>query len=155
MSRSGEKAVRRARREMLPGWIAFFSLPFLVFLTAPLMILGLGLFPPGSYSCEAFGLSYTGSPLAPEALAISAVLFLHGVAAFGLVTGRAWGIAAGIAAGTVGLTIALGVGACVPVDPRMEPFLQVPFLIWLFRSRDRWANPGSGSMQQLSRPAAG
>lgn len=127
------------RRLLLPTWIRFFSWLFLLLLAVPVVVL-VGVFVmPDSFEAGVFGLSYVGSPLAPPALAIEAFLFFMGVAAYGLIRGRSWGLHAGLMAGVVGLGVAVfTMVASGFTTIQFEPLLQVPFIIALWRRRKAW-----------------
>ena len=94
-------------------------------------------------SYKVLGFDYDGSPTGFEALAILAIIVGMGVAAFGLLWGTSWGLEAGLAAGWLGLFVVIvnayfslqGPSVTLP----LEPLLQIPFIISLYRKRDSWA----------------
>jgi hypothetical protein len=109
-----------------------------VYLLVPVVVL-VCLWAP-SFTCNAYGLSYSGPPFALLALLIAAVQFLHGVAAYGLLWGKPWGPRVAITVCGLGLTISL----CTFVDRGFSDIGVVPFilafiLVTLIRVQRRWA----------------
>jgi len=130
--------VKLARRALLPAWLRILGWLCLVYLLVPVLVL-VGLCAEG-FTCNAYGLSYSGPPFALLALLIDAVLFLHGVAAYGLLWGKSWGPPVAIAVCSVGLTISL----CTLAERGFSeigvaPFILAFVLVTLIRVRRRWA----------------
>ena len=130
------------RWKLLPRWIRVFSWFFLLALVAIPVLHVAGIFYKGPMSFMIFGFNHSGAPSDPPALAIQAVLGLLGVAAFGLLWGKPWGLNAGVAAGVLGLG-AVAVSTVLAWSSgrfvlQFEPFFQVPFLIALARRRPAW-----------------
>jgi hypothetical protein len=135
-------SVKLARRELLPGWLQLLSWLSLVYLLVP-ALLPLFAVLPGETTASAFGLSHRGSAFAPMALLISAVLFVHGVAAFGLLWGKSWGVTAAIGVCCLGLSISLYTSAgSSSSETHFAPVIQILVLIALVRVRRRWAEAG-------------
>ncbi len=123
-----------ARRDMLPWWLTWMCWPFLIYLVVPVVP-----FFGVEVTYNWFGLSYTGSPLAPGALFLLAVMFLHGLAAFGLLWGKSWGLSAGFAAAVVGLAISLReTFADAAIEIHWVPLLQLAVIVRLSRLHESW-----------------
>jgi hypothetical protein len=132
--------IHTMRRLLLPGWIRFFSWLFMLCWLVPVVALVFALVSPESFKTSLFGLSYAGHPLALPALAIEGFLLFMGVTAYGLLWGRAWGLHAGLIVGVVGLVLSVSMmvaGGFTTI--RLEPLLQVPFIVALMRRRKAWA----------------
>jgi hypothetical protein len=134
----GDPKLKLARRALLPTWPRILAWLCLVYLLVPVIIL-VCLWAP-AFTCNAYGLSYSGPPFALLALLIGAVQFLHGVAAYGLLWGKSWGPGVGIAVCGLGLAISL----CTFVergfsDLGIAPFILAFTLVTLTRLRGRWA----------------
>lgn len=128
----------RARRNLLPVWLRLLCWLCLVFLAVPLFVpLEMA---AGDVHYQFYGVSYVGSPVTPGGLALAFVVFLHGVAAYGLLWSKSWGPALGIAVCGVGLAVSihtLVAGGFSRVGP--EPVVLVLILVTLLRVRRRWA----------------
>jgi hypothetical protein len=134
----GDPYVRFARKALLSTWLRILSWLFLVFLLAPVLLL-LGVLGAENFTTNAYGLSYRGPPLATLGLLLDAVLFLHGVAAYGLLWGRQWGPTAAI--GTCGLGLTISLWTFVEggfSDIGAAPFILAFVLVALARLRRRW-----------------
>jgi hypothetical protein len=112
-----------------------------MYLLVPVLLLVSVVLGVRSFSCNAYGLSYDGAPLAPLALLIDAVLFLHGVAGYGLLWGKSWGPPVAIAVCNLGLAISLYTFSERGFsDIGAAPFLLAFVLVALLRVRRRWAD---------------
>ena len=92
--------VSEERKQLLPRWIRFFGWIFLVFLASPIVLI-VGIFV-GEMEYGLYGISYYGPALHPLPIAIVMVMTFHGVAAYGLLWGKRWGVDVGIACGLIG-----------------------------------------------------
>jgi len=113
----------------------------LVFLGVPLFVLLTVVFHE-DITCNLLGMSYTGSPYAPQALLMDSVLLMHGVAAYGLLWGKRWGPSVAIA--TCGIDLATSLYPLVEsgfsvVGP--EPIVPGLVIVPLIGLRKRWAKP--------------
>jgi len=92
--------IGKERKQLLPRWIRFFGWIFLFFLASPIAFI-VGIFV-GDMHYRLFGVSYYGPILHPLPIAIVILMTLHGIAAYGLLWGRRWGVDVGIACGLIG-----------------------------------------------------
>jgi len=132
--------VRSARKALLPTWVRILSWLCLVFLLAPVLLLHC-VYWADRFTVNAYGHSSSGPPLTPLGLLLNAALFLQGVAAYGLLSGRQWGLTAAIGVCSLGLTISLYTlveGGFSDIGA--EPFILAFILVTLVRLRKRWAS---------------
>jgi len=131
------------RRALVPTWIKVFGWLFII-MGATLLPMGvvfelLGL----AVSYSMFGLSFVGSPLHPTAIFISSIIMALAVSAYGLLFGRSWGLRACLVTGYAGLVICV-VSMCYGMffmgdfTIRLEPLVQIPYLIRLHRMKPQW-----------------
>jgi hypothetical protein len=131
--------IHTMRRLLLPVWIRFFSWLFMLCWLVPAVVLAFAFVAPEGVTVGVFGLSHTGHPLAPPALAIEAILLFMGITAYGLLWGRAWGLHVGLIAGVLGLVLSVSMMVASGFATiRLEPLLQVPFIVTLLRLRKAW-----------------
>lgn len=133
------------RKKLVPLWIKVIGWFFIVMsIAVPVLpIVAPLLHQPAKY--EIFGLSYQGSPFAPMALLIFAIILTLGISAYGLLFGKHWGLNACIITGYGGVVICVGtmlysllsVGT---LEIRLELLAQVPYLIKLNKIRHEWLN---------------
>jgi hypothetical protein len=88
------------RKELLPLWIRFFSWIFLALLASPIII-AVGVVM-GYTELSIFGIHYYGTVLRPLPIFMILIMTCHGIAAFGLLWSKRWGVNAGIACGLIG-----------------------------------------------------
>ena len=138
---SGDSAVDR--KKLIPLWIKIFGWVFMVMGAGVLVmaIVAVAIDQPASY--DIFGLHYRGSPLDPIALLISAIILSLAVSAYGLLFARPWGLNACLVTGYGGVAICLGTTAYSAISHgsfslRLEPLVQVPYLLKLHRIRPLW-----------------
>ncbi len=128
------------RKQLLPKWIRFFCWIFLPLLASPIILI-LGLYV-GDMEYSLFGLNYYGPSLRPLPIFMILMLSLHGIAAYGLLWSKKWGIDVGISCGLIGaaLSIIAMIGAYSKgrVHFEFSVFLQILFLMSLFRIRQKW-----------------
>ena len=132
-----------ARKELLPKWVRFFSWPFLLFLTSPIILI-VGMFI-GDMRYSLFGISYYGSSLHLLPVFIILIMTFHGIAAYGLLWSKRWGVNVGIACGLIGAILSV-IGMMVAflhgqVHFEFSIIAQVLFLIALFNVREKWLLP--------------
>ncbi|KAA0889128.1 hypothetical protein [Oryzomonas rubra] len=128
------------RKKLLPKWIRFFCWIFIIFLGAPI-ILFVGLFV-GNMRYNLYGVAYYGPVLSPLPIAMTIVLMVHGITAYGLLWGRRWALDMGILCGVIGTMFALAGMAIAHTRGQMHFEFsiigQVPFLLTLFNVRRKW-----------------
>ena len=128
---------------LLPRWIRFFCWAFLVGGSAAAVVVpAMSLLIAGPQNFSFLGFSHVGRPSDPEALLVLALFVLFAVASYGLLWSRPWGLLAGLACGIGGLLFVIAnflqsLGTSSVVIP-LEPVLQVPFVLSLWRRRSRW-----------------
>ncbi|MHC4409606.1 MAG: hypothetical protein ACYS0F_11440 [Planctomycetota bacterium] len=132
-----EVSETQRRRALLPWWIKVLCWPLLIFLTFPILVPLMALDATGPSTVNVPGLQYTGNAWDPEMMLLDLHLFIHGVAAYGLLRGRSWGPSVGMCVCALGLTILL---ATLAANARMEPamFFYTLVLWALWRLRDDW-----------------
>jgi hypothetical protein len=128
------------RKQMLPKWVRFFSWVFLVFLASPISLI-VGVFI-GDMRYSLFGINYYGSSLRPLPLFIILTMTFHGIAAYGLLWSKRWGVNVGIACGLIGallsMTGMISAFSRGQVHFEFSIIAQVLFLIALFNVRGKW-----------------
>lgn len=131
------------RKALIPLWIKIFGWLFIVMgALVPFFYIGAIIFGfTASYTM--FGLEYQGNAWAFMPLLISAIVLLNGLCAYGLLFGKDWGLTACIVFGYIGLAFTLGtmvfeviVNGSMMI--RLEPIIQIPYLIKLQRLKARW-----------------
>ena len=131
------------RKALIPLWIKIFGWLFIVMgALVPFFYIGAIIFGfTASYTM--FGLEYQGNAWAFMPLLISAIVLLNGLCAYGLLFGKDWGLTACIVFGYIGLALTLGtmvfeviVNGSMMI--RLEPIIQIPYLIKLQRLKARW-----------------
>lgn len=132
-----------ARKALIPLWIKLFGWLFIVMgAGVPFLYVGSLLFGfTASYGM--FGLEYTGNAMAWMPLLIAILIFINGLCAYGLLFGKDWGLTACISFGFIGLALTLGTmlfDAYVHARwmIRLEPILQIPYLIKIQRLKSLW-----------------
>ena len=95
---------------------------------------------PAKY--EIFGLSSQGSPFAPMALLISAIILSHSISAYGLLFGKDWGLIACLITGHIAIAICIfsmltSVTTGV-INLRLELVLLIPYVLKLRKIKDEW-----------------
>jgi hypothetical protein len=133
----------QARKALIPLWIKIFGWLFIVmgalvpFLYISSLIFGF------SASYTMFGLEYEGNAKALMPLVISAVILINGLCAYGLIFGKDRGLSACIVFGYIGLALTLGsmLFEVIFNDSmmiRLEPIIQIPYLVKLHRLKPHW-----------------
>ncbi|HEX9699848.1 MAG TPA: hypothetical protein VGD06_10350 [Acidobacteriota bacterium] len=130
---------RDLRRALLPLWIKLFSWMFLVFGGLALVGLVLGWAVERESEFALFGLEATERPYDAIPLLVALLLVAHGVAAYGLLSARSWGVIAGLIVASSGVSVCLVTMAQQGGMPfRGELILEVPFVWKLLRLRREW-----------------
>lgn len=131
------------RKKLIPLWIKIFGWLFIIMGAAiPLLPLVTSLLKqPATY--EIFGLSYVGSPFHPMALLISAIILSLSISAYGLLFGKPWGLKACLITGYGGVFICLAtmvysLVALSALTIRLEPLVQIPYLLKLQKLKSLW-----------------
>lgn len=130
------------RKQLVPLWIKVFGWFFIVMgIVAPLgFIFSLLTGQPSNFSL--LGLQNTGSEPSLMAVAIVTLFVTFAISAYGLLFGRDWGIKAALVMGYIGLAISVFVIGSVFATGvytfRLEPLIQVPYLIKLHKIRTKW-----------------
>lgn len=125
------------RRQLLPAWLRLLAWLFLLLgLLAPLAY-GLALIFDVHASYEYLALSYQGSPMHPLPLAICLLATLTGLAAYGLLGGKRWGVDACLLMGYLSLGVVLARIIQAPML-RLEPVILLPYLWRLHRLKTQW-----------------
>jgi hypothetical protein len=99
-----------------------------------------------SMSLTLFGFSHQGPALDAQSLIIAALMAANGVAAFGLISGRSWGVEGGILVGVAGLVMVIAsifVSDAPGLHIPLEPLFQIPFIWTLIGLRTKW-QPDTG-----------
>jgi hypothetical protein len=132
----------RYRKQLVPKWIKFFGWIFIILgVVAPLSYLAS--FSDGANSnFSLLGLEARGGEMTPMTLFTIALFISFGLSAYGLLFGRDWGMSACLATGYVGLVITVLVTiagfASGMLTVRLEPLIQVPYLIKLHKIKPDW-----------------
>ena len=76
-------------------------------------------------------------------LVIAAVIFVNGLCAYGLLFGKDWGLNACIVFGYIGLALTVGTMVFEMIFSgsmmiRLEPIIQIPYLVKLHRLKAHW-----------------
>lgn len=128
------------RKQLLPRWVRFFSWIFLLFLASPIVLI-VGIFVRDMHY-NFYGIPYHGPILHPLPIAIVILMTLHGIAAYGLLWGRRWGVDVGIACGVIDAAGAVA-GMVIAFVRRASHYessliVLVIFLMTLFDIRKEW-----------------
>ena len=130
------------RKKLIPTWIKVFGYIFLV----------LAIFVPISliyssvtgelFTFEFLGLHVVGGPTTPGVIVMNLIFIAFGVSAYGLLFGKDWGVNACLATGYIGVFIAI-VTMLLSIASgfyvlRLEPLVQIPYIIKLHQIRDNW-----------------
>ncbi len=133
----------QARKALIPLWIKIFGWLFIAMgALVPFLYIGSLIFG-FSASYTMFGLEYEGNAKALMPLAIAVVILINGLCAYGLLFGKDWGLTACIAFGYIGLLLTLGtmifeIAFNGSMMIRLEPIIQVPYLVKLHRLKAHW-----------------
>ncbi len=131
------------RKQLLPKWVRFFSWIFLVLLASPIILI-VGMFI-GDTRYSLFGINYYGSSLRPLPIFIILIMTFHGIAAYGLLWSKRWGVNVGIICGLVGALLSMigmiGAFSRGQVHFEFSIIAQLLFLIALFNVREKWIMP--------------
>ena len=132
------------RKSLVPRWIKVFGWIFIVMAAAiPIMWCVypfLKLSQPARF--EIFGLYAVGSPYFYGAILIQSIIVFLGVSAYGLLFGKSWGLIACLINGYLGIAICLFTMFMSGLTSlRLEPLIQVPYLIKLHKIRGLWGGP--------------
>ena len=132
-----EWAAPPSRRELLPLWLRLLCVLHLVFLLNPLF----WIFPLDDVFVRVNGLELTGNSWDPAIMALSGHLFLHGVAAYGLLRRRAWGPTLGMGVCAIGIAIVLRtIGSDQDAGTLIGLGIQLIVLFTLWRLQRPWAD---------------
>ena len=130
------------RKSIVPGWIKFFGWLFMIMgVFAPLAFI-VSLATGSESSFTLFGLESTGSSLSVASVLINGLLLILGVSAFGLLFGKSWGLKACLFSGYLGLVVVV-ISTVLQFSAgnltiRLEPLIQIPYLIKLHKMRAQW-----------------
>jgi hypothetical protein len=119
---------RESRGARLPLGLWWLSALCLLFLLLPVGLALQALLPEGEFHVGAFGLRHSGSPFAPIALLLEGLLFLHGLAGYGLLWGRSWGPT--LALVLCGLHVWTSAGSFAQ-SPTFDSAAGLALLLWL------------------------
>jgi hypothetical protein len=136
----------RRRRALLPAWIRFFSWIFLAMSAGVPVAFLVNAITGAPVTFSLYGLRHTGSSLDAPAIIIALLLILSGIAAYGLLWGRPWGLDAGLGVGILGVAASvISIGIALGQARRGPNFsfplniiFQVPFVIQLWRLQEAW-----------------
>ena len=134
--------IQAYRKSLLPTWIRFFSWIFFILAFAVPVGFVVGLISPENFKMYFLGLSFSGPPFHPFAIAIESLMLLFGVAAYGLLWGKRWGINVGILCGVLAFVIPVSATAnsllYSRISIRVDFLFAIPFLIRLLKIRNKW-----------------
>ena len=140
LSIEGSVTESKSRKELIPLWIKIFGWLFLVLgVVAPILYVASAIFDfEATY--EMFGLSYTGSAYAAMPMLISFIILVNGLCAYGLLFQKDWGLMSCLVMGYIGLLITLvSMFIYLPdLTIRLEPLLQIPYLVKLHKMKPQW-----------------
>lgn len=132
------KQTKQQRKALVPKWIKVFGWFFILLgVVAPVLYIASALFGfVASY--ELYGLSYHGTAYSIMPLAICSLGLLSGISAYGLLFAQDWGLKACLIMGYLGLFITILSMVLAPGMIRLEPLLQIPYLIKLHKIKPQW-----------------
>jgi hypothetical protein len=137
--------VQAYRKSLLPTWIRFFSWGFLIGALAIPLVFAYGIIWPDESYINIFGLSFAGPTYHPFAILLQSLILFFGVTAYGLLWGKRWGIDAGILCGFLASVISISTTVNALLHSRsyveFSILLAIPFVIRLFKIRDKWVAP--------------
>jgi hypothetical protein len=130
------------RKKLIPLWIKIFGWIFIVMGVSIILIPFITPFFSIPVTYELFGLSSQGSPFAPMALLISAIILSHSISAYGLLFGRDWGLIACLITGHIAIAICifsmLTSVTSGAVNLRLELILLIPYVLKLRKIKKQW-----------------
>ena len=130
---------RDVRWELLPWWVKLFSWMFLAFGGLALVVLAFGWAVDREMEFAVFGLEASGLPYDAVPLLVAVLLIAHGVAAYGLLWARSWGVIGGLMCASAAVSVCLVTMAQqAGLSFRGELILEVPFVWKLLRIRREW-----------------
>lgn len=135
--------IRRHRKQLVPKWIKVFGWFFIVLgVVAPLGYIS-SLATGADAQFSLFGLAVHGNELTLKALFIMLLFISFGISAYGLLFGRDWGLNLCFVTGYLGLAVSvlvtiIGLSSGM-VMIRLEPLIQVPYLIKLHKIKPEWS----------------
>jgi len=135
------------RKKLVPLWIKVFGWIFIVMgVVAPLGFI-FSLLTGQASNFSLLGLQNNGSEISLMGVVIITLFVSFGISAYGLLFGRDWGLKAALATGYIGLAVSVFVMASVFATGvytfRLEPLIQIPYLIKLHKIRQKWSNSQS------------
>jgi len=150
MTQEVELSQDEVRRNLVPLWIKIFGWIFiLIGVLAPIMLLLPFLAADVEVNFDFLGLTYADSEVTPKLIFIVFSSVFFAVSAFGLLRGKSWGLAACLINGFYGLAICVYVMVSSlsegTISIRLEPIVQVIYLVKLFKIKEQWHNPGTGT----------
>jgi hypothetical protein len=136
----GDKAeARDVRGQLLPWWVKLFSWMFLTLGGIALVGLALGWASEQQMKYAVFGLEATMRPYDAVPFLVAVLVLAHGVAAYGLLSKRSWGVIGGLMCASSGVSVCLVTMALHGgFSFRAELLLEVPFIWKLLRIRREW-----------------
>lgn len=129
------------RRTLIPWWIRVFSWIFLAFLFFVPIALIVGIITH-NFALSLYGLE-TFTPYSIIGIVLTALFFLKGIVAIGILRREDWAVKVGIVDAVLGICICIFV-MCFPAitnSPytiRLELFALIPYLIKLLKIREAW-----------------
>jgi hypothetical protein len=138
-------ALAAERRKLVPRWIRLLG-GLLIAVGVVVVVLSVDAALSGaSVSFAVFGVVHRGPVLEVPGLLIVGLSAGIAVSAYGLISGRTWGLTAGLAAGYLVL-VASTISMLESLDTlrlevRLEPLVVIPYLVTLHRLKRRWAGP--------------
>lgn len=136
-----ESAIKpKIRKDLIPLWIKIFGWLFLVFGAAAPVLYLISAILNFEATYEIFGLSYTGSAYTAMPMLISLIILVNGLCAYGLLFQKNWGLMSCLVMGYIGFFITLiSMFIYLPdLTIRLEPLLQVPYLVKLHKIKPQW-----------------
>ncbi len=135
-------ADKNNRKQLVPKWIKAFGWLFLIMGAAVPVLLISSIVFDFSARYLIFGLRYEGPALAFMPIAISALILINSVCAFGLLFGKDWGLKACLVYGYIGLAISVTT-TIVTISSggstfNLDPLIQIPYLYKLHKIRKNW-----------------
>lgn len=137
--READTSKQEYRKATVPKWIKVFGWIFIVMGALAPFFYFTSLVFGFSASYMIFGLAYEGPAFALMPLLISTIILINGICAYGLLFGKDWGLSTCLLFGYLGLFITIatmfsGSGLVI----RLEPIIQVPYLIKLHKIKAHW-----------------
>jgi len=130
----------KRRKDLIPLWIKIFGWFFIVLGALATLGYCASLMFGFEASYEIFGFSYSGNAYSLMPAFLVLAISVNGASAFGLLFHKDWGLNACLVMGYIGLflTLASMLLSLPGIHIRLEPLIQIPYLIKLHKIKSQW-----------------